>query len=137
MDVVHIPKGVGSDKLRNDMEGVAAAELTGVFWGKSQAGQPKATLQFTLTEDIEGLEPPTTGEKVLESCSLQPQALWKLNSYYKEVTSQDFPEGDMSVDEFKEMVEGALLGSTWDLDLKIGQDQKGEPRTEIRKATSN
>lgn len=133
MDFIKVPKDMGSE-LRNDMEGVGAAELTKLHWGTSQKNQPKVTIEFVLTEDLPGLEPPTTGEKVLENCSLQSQALWKINSFYKKVTGEDIPAGDMSYVEFKAMMEDVLIGTSWDLDLQISPDDKGNPRTGVRTA---
>lgn len=133
MNVISVPKDLGGD-LRNDIQGVAKGTLTAMHWGKSQEGKPKVTIEFILTEDIPGLEPPTTGEKVLESCSLQPQALWKLNIYYKGAKEEDLPSGDHSFEAFQAIVEEALLETEWDLDLMVGMDNKNNPRTQIRKA---
>ena len=133
MNVISIPKDMGGD-LRNDLEGVVAGQLVGLHWGTSKQQKPKVTIEFVLTEDIGGIEPPTTGEKVLEACSLQSQALWKINGYYKQVKGEDMPAGDMSFEEFKAFIEEALIGTEWDLDLQIAADDKGNPRTGVRTA---
>jgi len=124
---------MGGD-LRNDLEGVAKAELIKLHWGKSQEGKPKVTIEFVLLEDIAGIAPPTTGEKVLEACSLQSQALWKVNSYYKQIKEEDIPAGNMSMEEFRALIENTLIGTQWDLDLQIAPDNKGNPRTNVRTA---
>lgn len=133
MDFISVPKDIGGD-IRADMEGVARATLNKLHWGMSKQNKPKVTIEFTLTEDIEGIEPPTTGEKVLEACSLQPQALWKLNSYYNQVKGEDIPAGNYSKEEFESLMEEALIGTEWDLDLMIGADDKGGARTQVRTA---
>jgi hypothetical protein len=133
MEFIEVPSKMGGD-LRNDLEGVAKAELIKLHWGKSQEGKPKVTIEFALLEDISGIEPPTTGEKVLEACSLQSQALWKVNSYYKQIKGEDIPAGNMSMEEFRALMEGVLIGSQWDLDLQIAPDNKGNPRTNVRTA---
>lgn len=134
MEFISVPKDIGSSDLRADIEGVCAATLNKVHWGMSRQNKPKVTLEFTLTEDISGIEPPTSGEKVLEACSLQPQALWKLNGYYKQQTGEDIPEGNYSKEDFQALIEDAILNTDWDLDLMIGADDKGEPRTQVRAA---
>jgi hypothetical protein len=133
MEMITVPKDMGG-ALRNDLEGVCAATLTKLHWGVSQQKKPKVTIEFVLTQDIAGIEPPTTGEKVLENCSLQPQAMWKINDYYKKVTGEDIPAGDVSYDQFKQMMEEVLLSTDWDLDLQIAPDDKGNPRTGVRTA---
>ena len=133
MDFISIPKDMGGD-IRDDISGVASAQLAKMHWGTSKANKPKLTLEFTLTEDIDGIDPPTTGEKILEACSLQSQALWKLNGYYKQVSGDDIPAGDMTFEDFKALIEGAMLGTEWDLDLMIGTDDKNNPRTQVRSA---
>lgn len=133
MEFIEVPNDLGGD-LRNDIEGVCRAELTKLNWGVSKKNQPKVTIEFTLVEDIDNIEPPTMGAKVLETCSLQSQALWKVNSYYKGVTGEDMAAGKMTYEEFKIMMENTLLGTSWDLDLMIGTDEKNEPRTQVRTA---
>lgn len=134
MEFISVPKDMGSGNIRSDIEGVCKAELTKLHWGKSRQNQPKVTLEFVLLEDIDGIDPPTTGEKILEACSLQSQALWKLNTYVKEADGEDIPADDYSMESFKEMIESKLLNTQWDLELIIGQDDKGQPRTQVRKA---
>lgn len=133
MDFIEVPKDMGGD-LRNDMEGVVSGELSKLHWGTSKQNKPKVTMEFILTEDISGIDPPTTGEKVLEACSLQSQALWKINGYYKQVKDEDIPAGNMSFDEFKGLIEDALIGTSWDLELQIGADEKGNARTQVHSA---
>lgn len=133
MEMITVPRDMGGD-LRNDIQGVASATLNGLHWGMSKQQKPKVTIEFTLLEDIAGIDPPTTGEKVLESCSLQAQALWKLNGFYKQATGEDIPAGEVSYEEFKEMIAGVLIGTQWDLDLQIAADDKGNPRTGVRTA---
>ncbi len=133
VEFISVPKDMGGE-IRDDIQGVCKAELTKLHWGQSKQNKPKVTMEFILQEDILGIEPPTTGEKILEACSLQSQALWKLNGYYKESQKQDIPSKEYTVEEFQELIENALLGSVWDLELMIGEDDKGNPRTQVRRA---
>jgi hypothetical protein len=133
MDFISVPKDMGGD-IRSDITGVGSAQLAKLHWGTSKQQKPKLTLEFTLTEDIAGIDPPTTGEKILEACSLQSQALWKLNGYYKQVMGEDIPSKDYTPEDFQQMIEDAMLGTEWDLDLMIGTDDKNNPRTQVRTA---
>lgn len=134
MDFISVPKDLGGD-VRSDIEGIGSAQLMALYWGTSKQNKPKVTVEFIMTEDIPDIDPPTTGEKILEACSLQPQALWKLNSYYKQVAKEDIPSKDYSLEEFKALMEETLIGTEWDLELTIGTDDKNNPRTQIRTAT--
>lgn len=133
MDVISVPKDIGG-KLPL-IAGTTEAELSRLSMGKSQSGQPKVTLEFTVTEEIAGPDDESTiGAKVLETCSLQPQALWKLNDYYKAVKGEDIPEGNHSAEEFENLMNEALLGTRWSLDLVVEKDNKDNDRTQVAKA---
>ncbi len=130
---IHIPEGLGGDlKL---IEGTGKAALEKIVWGVSKANQPKATFMYTLLDELnEDPDAPTTvGERVLETYSLQPQALFKLNETYKEATGEGLPTGDFSVEEFHTLIEEALLNTEWTLALVKGMDDKGKDRTEVSK----
>jgi hypothetical protein len=118
------------------MEGTADAELVGIIAGKSGTGNPKLTLKFTILDELSDnpAEATTIGATCLETCSLQPQALFNINNYYKQVKGEDIPDGEHTAEDFLAMMSEALLNTRWRLDLKIGQDQNGNDRTQIAKA---
>jgi hypothetical protein len=133
---IHVPKDLG-DELRLLPEGVAEATLERVIIGKSKAGQPKATLRYVLTSElpVNPNEPSTIGETVLETYSLQEQALFRLNRTYREVTGERLPEGDYSPEELEEILNDALGGTQWT--LVLGQEvpadgSSTEPRTVVK-----
>jgi hypothetical protein len=129
---IHIPEGLGGGELKL-MTGSTKATLDKIAWGLSQAKQPKATFMYTVLDELnsdDGL-PTTVGERVLETFSLQPQALFKLNDVYKAATDEGLPVGDYSEEEFHGLIEDALLETEWQLVLKEGMDQNGKARTEV------
>ena len=130
-----VPKDLGGDLPL--LEGTCTAALTKMYPGMSQANKPKLTLEFQILESMDGYEDELViGSKVLENCSLQPQALWKLNDYFKAATGQDIPAGDYATqEEFMEVI-NALLETKWKLLLTIGTivGGSGGERTEVKKA---
>jgi len=129
---ISVPKDLGAGDLMV-MSGTCTAQLAKIHYGTSQTGNPKATLEFVLTSEIDDVNE-SMGAKVLENCSLLPQALWKLNDYYKQVVGEDIPQGDYSQEEFKEII-ADIIGSDWSLELREAEDDKGNKRTEIGRAT--
>ena len=129
---VHIPEGLGGGELKL-MSGSTKATLDKIAWGLSQTKQPKATFMYTVLDELneDNGQPSTIGERVLETFSLQPQALFKLNDVYKAAMEEGLPVGDYSEEEFHEMIEEALLDTEWQLVLKEGVDQNGKARTEV------
>lgn len=128
---------VKDSTLRILPPGPAEAVLEKIILGTSNANKPKATFKYTITKEIEGNDgEPTIGETVLETYSLQPQALFNLAGVYKMVTKEKLPMGDYDQEEFLEILESALCGSTWKLILEtevpIGAE---EERTVIAKKT--
>lgn len=135
---INVPEDVGSGELRLLPPGVVRATLAKIMLGKSKANQPKATFKFILLEDMKVPfnEPPTTGEVVLDTYSLQPQALFKLNDTYKKVTGERIPQGDFDMVEFEDMLNQSLIGTEWmlQLDNQIPTDGSStEERTVIVK----
>jgi hypothetical protein len=81
-------------------------------------------------------EPSAIGESVLETFSLQPQAIFRLNDVYKEVTGERLPQGDYSEEDIEQMLNEALTGSEWNLALELQVPQDGsstEERTTVVK----
>jgi hypothetical protein len=132
---IHIPEGLGGDL--KVMVGSTKASLEKLAWGLSQAKQPKVTFMYTVLDELndDSDQPTTVGERVLETYSLQPQALFKLNDAYKAVTGEGLPAGDYSEEEFHTLVEETFEDTEWRLVLKKGFDDKGKERTEIEAKT--
>jgi len=127
-----VPENIGGE-LRK-LEGVANAEISDLIFGTSQANKPKMTVKYVITDEMEGLgddEPSAVGENVLETYSLQPQALWKVNDLYKMCTGERIPQGDHDKEEFEGMLIDALVGKQFSLVLQLGTNQQGEERTEV------
>jgi hypothetical protein len=129
---IHIPEGLGGGDLKI-MEGSTKATLDKIAWGLSQTKQPKATFMYTVLDELstDDNQPTTVGERVLETFSLQPQALFRLNDVYKEATGEGLPVGDYSEEEFHSLIEEALQDTEWQLNLQKGMDQNGKERTEV------
>ena len=136
---ITVPEDIGGD-LRK-MEGVGNASLSQIIPGKSKAGKPKATIKWILTDELDGNaegDASTVGEPVLETFSLQPQALWKLNELYKQATGERIPQGDYDPDSFMSMLEEALVGKEFSLVLELVIPDDGsstETRTEVTERT--
>jgi hypothetical protein len=132
---IHIPEGLGGDlKL---MTGTTKASLDKLAWGVSQAKQPKVTFMYTVLDELNDDPdlPTTVGERVLETYSLQPQALFKLNDAFKAAKGEGLPTGDFSEEEFHELIEETFQDTEWQLVLAKGFDQNGKERTEISAKT--
>jgi len=136
---IMVPEDIGGE-LRK-LEGVAVATLQSISFGKSKAGHPKATLKYILTEEMDGIpegEASTVGETVLETFSLQPQSMWKLNDLYKSVMGERIPQGDYGQEEFEQMLNEALVGHHFNLVLELQIPSDGsstDPRTTVTSRT--
>ena len=71
------------------------------------------------------------GERILETFSLQPQALWNINGLFKEATGGNIPQGDYEDTDIQEILEDNLKGSEWDLVLATELTPKGEEQTRV------
>lgn len=138
---INIPENINTGELKVLPNGIASAVLEKILLGKSKANQPKLTFRFTIIEEMAEATSdgsPTIGEVVLDTYSLQPQALFKLAQTYKEVTGEKLPHGDFDEVEFTSIVSEALCGSNWDLELQQQIPSDGSstnPRTVIVKKT--
>jgi hypothetical protein len=134
---ITIPEQIGGE-LRKLM-GPCKATLEKIIIGKSKVNQPKATFLYTITEEMDCVqegEASAIGEKVLETFSLQPQAIFKLNSVYKAATGEYLPQGDYDETQIGEMLTEALTGSEWNLALELQVPTDGsstEERTTVVK----
>lgn len=131
---ITVPKDMGSD-LRLMPEGAYEATIADVYMGVSQANQPKCTIKYTVTSEAEDLpkgEDTTIGETVLETFSLQPQAMFRLNDLFKDVTGDRLPEGDMTEEEFKNLLIENLKGE----DMSIVVETKAGPKGDMTNVTA-
>lgn len=117
---VSVPENLSSG-LRLLPEGPAEATVDKVMVGTSKKGMPKATFKYIITEEMDNLpddEPTAIGEAVLETFSLQSQALFKLNDAYKEVTGDRLKMGDYSKEEIEALLNETFVGTSWTLMLQ-------------------
>ena len=132
---ISVPTDLGGE-LRK-LEGVAVAQISDLMFGKSKAGHPKMTIKYLITEEMDSIpdgEPPTIGEPVLETYSLQSKALWKLNNLYKDVTGERIPQGDIDYEEFQAMLIETLIGKAFSLILELeipGDGSSTDERTTV------
>jgi len=131
-----VPEDIGGE-LRK-LEGPCRATLDKIIIGKSKANQPKATFRYVITDDsqlkIPEGQPSAVGETVLETFSLQPQAMFRLNDLYKAALGERLPQGDFSLEEFEAALNDALAGTEWNLMLELQVPTDGsstEERTNV------
>jgi len=138
---IKVPENVGEGDLRMlpVTNPLYEAQIADCFLGKSQANQPKLTVKYTITSEYDGPEAkakgfePTVGATVIESFSLQEQAIWKLNDLYKKVTGERIPAGETSEEAFLAAMKKVLVGTPVSLLLKHSKTPKGEDRLEVEK----
>jgi hypothetical protein len=127
-----VPDEIGSS-LRVLPNDTYEAEIQKIMFGESSTKNPKVTLKLIIqSEPTENDGEPTIGEAILETCSLQPQAMWKLNDWYKGATGERLPAGDFDQEDFLTMLDEALIGSRWNI-LVETKDINGEERSQIDK----
>jgi len=136
MPKITVPDDLGGD-LKVFPEGVYDFVLKDIILGTSQANKPKLTFRWICQSEAENAKEiddyeSLMGETVLDSYSLQSQALWKLNSIYKQMTKEQLPQGDYEMDEFVGLVKDALDGAS--ARVAVQPDEAGE-RTEITNIT--
>ena len=116
-----IPENIGSE-LRL-LEGTAHVVLEKIMMGKSKTGNPKVTFRYIIDEEMEGYGdgtdiPSAIGETVLETFSLQPQAIFKLNEVFMQVKGERLPMGEYTPEQFEEMLNETLTGTEFHLSLE-------------------
>lgn len=97
------------------------------------SGAPKAVVRWLLTSEPEGgaAEFPTVGETVLDTYSLQEQALWRLNDLHKALTGQNIPAEDYDMKDFEVYLNSVFPGQDATLMLVTEPDNKGNDRTKV------
>ena len=133
---IRIPKDSLSSDLSMMPEDTYTAELDKITTKISKnSGQPVTWVAWTITSDpaepinedeYPDLQGSTVGKKVLESYSLQEQAVWRLNTLFKLATQENLPtDQDFSLEEFNSMLEERLVGFEATLVLVQDEDDKG------------
>jgi len=139
---IHVPEDLGG-KLKVLPETQVDASIQDVFLGTSGTGNPKATVKWIITEEVDkkllktvkeynDLDT-TVGENVLETFSLLPNALWNLNDLFEGITGDRIPanETGFSTEEFEALCKESLTGGEARLDLE-NADDSGEMRTQVK-----
>ena len=131
-----IPESIGSE-VRVFPEDTYEFEIQDLFLGVSKQSQkPKITLKLICQTEYSGPKDAnfktTVGDPLLETISLQEQAIWKLNDYYKGATGERIPAGEMDEEEFTAMLKEALIGSRWSILVKTDTSQ-GDERSKVDK----
>lgn len=132
---ISVPEDLGG-ALRVLPEDTYEAAIQDLFYGISRtSSQPKVTLKWTVQSEYSGKHDKdyitTVGETVLESYSLQPKALWKLNNLYKLVTGDRLPHADYEPEEFVQMIKDSLVGSECVIDVAT-EEQNGSERSVVK-----
>jgi len=131
---ISVPENVGGE-LRVLPEDTYEAAIQDIFYGLSQSKQPKITVKWVIQSEYSGTKDKdyqsTVGENVLEAYSLQPNALWKLNTLYKTITGDRLPQGDYEPDDFVQMLKDNLIGSEALIDV-VTEDMVGSDRSVVR-----
>jgi len=115
-----VPDNLGSD-LRLLPPDTYEGEIADLFIGESQTKQPKITIKYTLLSEYTGKREKDfqscIGETVLDTFSLQPQAIWRLNDLYKAATGERLPASQegFEKEEFEDMMKEALIGRRFSL----------------------
>jgi len=131
---ITVPKDLGGD-LKVLPPGPCKGAVEGISVGKSQTGQPKATVRWIVLSELYpkgDKEHTSVGERVLDTFSLQEQALWNLNAFYKEATGENLPQGDYDEAEMQVILEDALKGSEFNLILGTEMTPDGEEQTRVQ-----
>ena len=115
-------------------------EVKDVFYGESKEGKPKATLKLIVLSEFSGKKDADfqscIGETIIETMSLQPQAMFKVNDWYKGATGERIPakpEG-YEKEEFEELLKNALIGTQFSVLIETDTSQ-GDERTKVKKFT--
>lgn len=131
-----IPENMGSD-LRLIPDDSYNAVFADLFVGLSAAKKPKLTVKYVLTSEYTGKKDPKfktcIGEAVLETFSLQPQAMFKINGLYKQVKGEDLPANREfnSEEDFAVFMKEVLAGAQFVLLLETVTND-GKERTDVR-----
>lgn len=130
---IHVPDNLGGD-LKVLPEGPCTATVENITLGVSKtSGKPKATVKYLLTSEMYKPEDNKTsiGEAVLETFSLQPQALWNINSMFKDCTGSGLPQGDFDPEELETTLQEGLIGQEFNLILEQVPNQDGVIQTQV------
>ena len=130
-----VPENVGNE-LRVLPPDTYLTEVKDVIFGESKANMPKCTIILTVISEYSGTKSAdfqsTIGETIIDSFSLQPQAMFRINDYYKAATGERIPAKEYDVEEFQEMIKSSLIGVKLDV-LTENDSSQGEDRTKVKK----
>jgi len=132
---VIVPENMGGE-LRILPEETFDATVQDIFLGESVTKNPKMTMKYVLTSEAQDLqedEPSCIGENVLETYSLQPQAMFRLNGDFKKVTGSNIPHQEYDEEEFLQLMKDTFLGTDWTVALKTETTPNGNERTVIER----
>lgn len=131
---IRVPENPGG-ALRTFEDDTYDVAIMDMFHGQSKTGNAKLTVKYVIRSEYSGKHSKTykstVGENVLETFSLQEQAIWNLNDLHKQVTGENLPQGDYDVEEFVQLIKDRLLGAEGRLDL-VQDSSTGNPRMVVR-----
>jgi hypothetical protein len=132
-----VPENVGGSDLRVLPEDTYEAEVQDIFFGLSGTNNPKATIKLVVQSEYSGRKDADfqtcVGETILETVSLQPQAMWKINDWYKGATGEPrIPEGEYDDQQFESMLKEALVGARFNV-LVETKSTNGNEMTVVKK----
>lgn len=123
---ITIPENMGGE-LRKLPQDTYQAVLQDLFGGVAKSsGKPKVTAKWLIQSEYSGDHGKdyvsTVGENILDTYSLQENAVWKLNGLYKQVKGENIPHADYSMDEFVAMLKDELKGIEAMIDVVDSDD---------------
>lgn len=125
---IRVPENVEGE-LRIIPDDTYKANVKDIFLGKSGTGNPKITVKYIITTEtskpVAG-EPSTIGEVILETMSLQEQALFNVAGLYKACTGEKLPMGDYEMEEFVEIIKKNCLGSELFITVKKEKNNRDQ-----------
>lgn len=112
---IHVPEDMG-DTLKVFEEDVYDAAVKRLSIGTSKtSGEPKVTVAWVVNSEYSGKKgknyESTVGNVVLDTYSLQPQAIWRLNDTYITLTGDRLPQGNYSKEEFEQILKDNMVGA--------------------------
>lgn len=135
-------KIVVPDKMGDDLRLIPASIYTATFKeafvGTSQAKQPKMTVRWIITSEPQDelADPPTTGETLLDSYSLQENSMWRFNKTFRALTGNNLPQQDFDENSFQAFVNETLVGTEAVLDVGVEpRADTGEERNRVNKVS--
>jgi hypothetical protein len=132
---IHVPEDMG-DSLKMFESDVYDATVKRVSVGEARSsGAPKCTIAWVISSEFSGKRPKgyesTVGNIVLDTYSLQEQALWRLNDTVVTLTGSRIPQGEFSKEEFEAWLKDNLVGLSGKLKVVREEDNRGRERMNV------